>query len=198
MITTIIFDVGGVFVKGKSEDFFRKSAEFLDLDPEKNHIDKKVWDDLMRGTVSLRDFVRKVLGVTVPEGKVDDLLKIWFNNWTLDPEMVEFAKKLKKNYKMYVLSNVDGESNRKFGRHKMQLDFFDRVFLSFEIGMIKPDREIYEYVLKEINEEPENCVFIDDRPENIEGAEMVGIQGIVFGNKEQLKNELKKLGVKVD
>ncbi len=63
--------------------------------------------------------------------------------------------------------------------------------------MVKPDMEIYEYVLKELNAKSEECVFIDDKAENIEAAEKLGIHGIVFENKEQLKQDLEELGVTV-
>ena len=58
----------------------------------------------------------------------------------------------------------------------MNLKMFDYVFLSFEIGLRKPDREIYEYVLKSIQTTPNNVLFIDDYINNIQGAKECGIQ----------------------
>lgn len=70
---------------------------------------------------------------------------------------------------------------------------FGLVFLSYVIGLQKPDREIYEHVVKETGLLPGEIVFIDDRPENIEASREVGIVSIRFENPTQLKTELRKL-----
>jgi putative hydrolase of the HAD superfamily len=199
MITTIIFDVGGVLVKGNSKYFFEKTAEYLGVEEPDMERKKDVWDDMQRGEIGLQDTIKEIYGIPISDEDMEKIIDIWGKNWELDEEMVEFAKNLKKNYRLFILSNVDRESIEKFkDLHLKRLNFVEEKFHSWKLGMIKPDREIYEYVLEKIGAEPEECVFIDDRPENIEGAEKVGIHGIVFKNREQLKNELKNLGVKVD
>jgi len=199
MITTIIFDVGGVLVKGDSKDFFEKTAEYLDVEKPDMEKKKEVWNDMQRGKISLQEAIKRILETTISNEEMEEIVDIWGENWKLDEDMVEFAKNLKKNYRLFILSNVDRESIEKFkDLHLKSLNFVEEKFHSWKLGMIKPDREIYEYVLEKIGAKPEECVFIDDRPENIEGAEKVGIHGIVFKNKEQLKNDLKILGVKVD
>jgi putative hydrolase of the HAD superfamily len=199
MITTIIFDVGGVLVKGNSKYFFEKTAEYLGVEEPDMERKKDVWDDMQRGEIGLQDTIKEIYGIPISDEDMEKIIGIWGKNWELDEEMVEFAKNLKKNYRLFILSNVDRESIEKFkDLHLKRLNFVEEKFHSWKLGMIKPDREIYEYVLEKIGAEPEECVFIDDRPENIEGAEKVGIHGIVFKNREQLKNELKNLGVKVD
>lgn len=70
---------------------------------------------------------------------------------------------------------------------------FDRLFLSHEVGMRKPGEQIYKHVLKELAVEPKEAVFIDDDPENVQGAEKVRINGIVFTSPEQLSKDLQAL-----
>ena len=56
--------------------------------------------------------------------------------------------------------------------------------------MRKPAEDIYQYALKELALKPEQAVFIDDDPENVEAANKVGINGIIYSNPDQLKNDL--------
>ena len=59
--------------------------------------------------------------------------------------------------------------------------------------MLKPQREIYETLLQKFQLEPEECVFIDDRLENVEGVKKAGFHGIQFHNYEQASSELNQL-----
>ena len=65
------------------------------------------------------------------------------------------------------------------------------------MGHRKPDREIYEKVLKRIKMKPQETVFIDDVPKFVRGAKRVGMRAIRFRNKKQLVRDLKKLGVRI-
>ena len=58
---------------------------------------------------------------------------------------------------------------------------------------LQADREIYEYLLKKYELIPEECVFLDDRPENVEGAKAVGMSGIQFVDYEQANSKLQKM-----
>ena len=60
------------------------------------------------------------------------------------------------------------------------MHFFDGVMVSSDVHLIKPDTRIYELLCETYDLNPEECVFIDDRPENVEAAKRVGMKGIVF------------------
>ena len=80
------------------------------------------------------------------------------------------------------------------------LDFLpltDGAIFSYTVKQIKPDLEIYETLLNQYKLKPEECVFIDDRMENIEGAEKAGIHGICFETIGQVKEDLKKYNIYV-
>jgi len=112
----------------------------------------------------------------------------------LMPHTMPWVKALKeRGYRLYVLSNY-GEYL--FLKSKDRLDFMpymDGAVISYQIQMIKPDQEIYEYILNKYGLLPEESVFIDDRPENVEGAKAVGMSGILFENFEQASGELEKM-----
>ena len=63
------------------------------------------------------------------------------------------------------------------------------------VGIRKPDERIYRLALDLMHRAPEECCFIDDRPVNVEAAAKVGLRTILLTNSEQLKSELRKLGL---
>ena len=67
---------------------------------------------------------------------------------------------------------------------------FDVIISSYNVRMKKPDPRIYQHTLEKLGIRPEEAVFIDDLEENVKGAEVVGIKGIVFKNSEQCRSDL--------
>jgi len=193
MISTIIFDVGGVLIRGSFDEYLKKISEILEVEVKRDSDLNETINDWMRGRLTFKESIEKMFGVSLNKDKTKQIFNIWSDNWNFDKKMIDFARKFKPKYKLIMLSNADREGVERWDNDFF--DFFDRKFISYELGLIKPEREIYEYVLREINREPGECVFIDDKPENIEGARNLGIHGIIFESKEQLKEELKKLGV---
>ena len=74
---------------------------------------------------------------------------------------------------------------------------FDVVVLSYQVGLAKPQKEIFEHALKELRLKAGECVFIDDKIENIAAAKSLGFKAIHFKDAEQLASELKGLGVSI-
>ena len=102
-----------------------------------------------------------------------------------------------KKYRLFVLSNWDPWSfahiRKKFSR---ELSFFDDVIISGDIQLMKPMHQIFNHVLEKHKIEKEECVFIDDQPENIEGARAFGIKyPIHFKNSMSLRQQLRVLRV---
>lgn len=110
------------------------------------------------------------------------------------PGMYELISGLKRRgYRTWGLSNWSWEM---FQRILPKYDIFslmEGMVISGKVHMLKPNPEIYEYFLERYSLKAEECVFIDDRPENIVGAALVGIKGIVFEDAEQLSAELEPL-----
>lgn len=68
----------------------------------------------------------------------------------------------------------------------------DKIFVSYELGLLKPDIKIYQHVLKKLNANPCEIIFIDDKVINVNGAQSVGIHGIVF-NQASLRQDINRL-----
>jgi len=178
MIKAIIFDFGDVFINLDKEGPNKKLKEMNIVDlPEsimsKNH-------DYEQGFVT-SDEISEHYRTHFPQLSQDNFVKTW-NSMLLDfPEYrFRFIKKLaeEKNYKLILLSNT----NENHIEHiKKQVPFFenfkncfDAFYLSQEMGMRKPNPEIFEFVLEENNIKAENCLFIDDTSENTEAAKKLG------------------------
>lgn len=88
-------------------------------------------------------------------------------------DVVEYAHSLKNKCKIAILSNLMPFDKKRIN-DQYDLSKFDYVYLSFEVGMRKPDKEIYDYVLNDLKIEPENILFIDDDTNNILMAKECG------------------------
>ena len=111
-------------------------------------------------------------------------------------------EELRKHYNVHLLSNTNSihineikEYISKYHPNEDWQNTFDKMFLSYEIGLRKPDATIYEHVLKKINLKADETIFVDDSRANIKGAEKIGINCIWTQNgiDEWLWEELKKI-----
>jgi epoxide hydrolase-like predicted phosphatase len=196
MIKTIIFDLGGVILKEPFSSFLNQVSEILGIELTRDGVEGPL-ENWMRGGINFAEFLKEISWVPVSEEDYNTLSEIWLDRIRLDSELLSMAKSLKSDYKLAILSNADFDSVEKI-EGSGHVDFFHKRFYSCELGMVKPEKEIYEHVLKELGDKPEDCVFIDDKPENIDGAKKAGMHGIVFESNQQLKKDLKKLGLKVE
>lgn len=99
---------------------------------------------------------------------------------------VQFVKD--KGYKLYILSNASDAFYEYFPRFA-PLDFFDGIVVSSDIHMIKPDEKIYRYLLEKYELQPKECLFIDDRLENVWAAQKVGMEAVCYhDNFDEIKS----------
>ena len=121
-----------------------------------------------------------------PKKIYDDFQSLIFIN----NELVNYIKELKKEYKIYLLSNaMDTFLKRILSQHNLY-ELFDKIYISSEMKLIKPNIEFFNYVLNDNNIDPNNAIFIDDNIKNVEGAKKAGIDAILFTNTTDLKEKL--------
>lgn len=186
MIKNIVFDMGNVLMDYNPKiplDIFFETSE------DKALILKELFNgpEWVRGDLGDIKNEERYYGVSerVPE-RLHDRLKQCVDGWTvcMTPikESKDFAQYVKnKGYKIYVLSNACNAFYDYFPRFN-KLDYFDGIVVSSDIHMIKPDLKIYEYFLNKYNLSADECLFIDDRKENIDGALRMGMKGHIFKN----------------
>lgn len=107
----------------------------------------------------------------------------------LNRELLSFIEQeLKPKYKIGLLTNAHQTViERVFGEH---LPLFDLVLISSKLHMIKPHKDIFEFAIKEADISPEEILFVDDSKRNIEMAQSLGIQTILFTDFESFKKDL--------
>ncbi len=126
----------------------------------------------------------------------------WADIFWLNEPVAELVEQLDEaGYTLVLGSNTNdlhaGHFQKQFAG---VLEHFDRLVLSFEVGHIKPAREFFLACAQAAGEAPENCVFIDDLAENVEGARAAGLQGVVYEarNHEALVSDLRARGVSLE
>ncbi len=196
MVEAIIFDAGGVLLKGSIKRFLDRCREELGLSPIKN-IEQDggavFGFEMQTGVKSPAETFSELFGNPEKE-LLKKVLKLNEAEWPQDPEMVEFAKSLKPRYKIGLLSNTD-ELHSTLWRKNGFTNLFDAVVLSNEVHLVKPDKRIYLLMLEKIGLKAGQCVFVDDIKDCIEAAKKLGFKTVRFSGKSQLENELKGLGV---
>ena len=199
MITTIIFDLAEVYLKGfwgvehhlepllgKAEEIYPKlkGEEFIAL---------------MHGEITEEEYWTKIIEKNGWEIDIKKLKEGIRDNFEEIQGVRKIIERLKESgFKLGLLSNHAKEwidyCEKRFDYHKL----FHSVLYSFEVGILKPEKKIYELILEKLDSKPDECIFIDDKSRNISAAEQIGMKTICFKSAEQLKEELNLMGFKID
>ena len=185
-ISTLIFDLGGVIV---DLDLAKCIQNFKELGLENieqylsNFGQKDFFMQFEKGQIGIpafRDEIRKLAGIELTDAQID---KAWCSFLTQIPvEKLHLLSELKKKYRLLLLSNtnplhIQTAVAAEFSKTgKTMQDFFDKCYLSYEMGMVKPDVEIFEALLADAQVKAEECLFLDDGKKNIDTAAALGIQ----------------------
>lgn len=181
MIKNIIFDYGDVFINLNKQATLRKLAAFGVTEFTKN--DYSILYDYEKGLISTKRFLKSFTN-NYPQVKHKDLIDAW-NAILLDFPLyrMKFIKDLaaSKKYRLFLLSNTNDlhisriQQNWGTALYNEFKNCFERFYLSYEIHLRKPDKEIYEFVLYEGHLVADETFFIDDTKENTDAALQLGI-----------------------
>ncbi len=195
MIRSVISDVGKVIIFFDNRIFFRKMAEFCSYSAEEIAEMVHLHFDLIRsfdsGSVSPEEFYNRVIKILNADIELEDFFPIYNDIFSLNLPVLNTLKRLKPKYRLLLFSNTDVIRFGFIKKRFPEILIFDDYILSYEVGFLKPQPEIYKHTLKKARALPEECLFIDDREENIEAARIFGIQTIHFTPKTNLEDELK-------
>jgi FMN phosphatase YigB (HAD superfamily) len=180
MINTIIFDFGDVFINLDKQATVN-SLRNLGLSGWHEDLDQ-LNIQFETGQISREAFIDG-LQKFIPNASDDEILQAW-SAILLDFPLyrLEFLQMLSTKYRLFLLSNTDAIHIETFEQKNgatFYSDFyncFEKVYFSFEIGMRKPNSEIYKYVLNEHDLQAKRTLFIDDKKENTDAALLLGLQ----------------------
>jgi epoxide hydrolase-like predicted phosphatase len=191
-----IFDFGGV-VQPNIDDAFDYIAQEYNLSRlQVEQVRSKHVVDLRTGKIDVKEFWMRFFSefnLPLPE----DYEKLWLINWQekfeLYQPVIDLVKELQSAAIVCTVLSNTITPHANFARERGGYDIFDHLFLSHEIGMQKPDRDIYEFTLHELNAKPEESIFIDDYDLNLVVPQELGITTILASSPEQIVVDVNKL-----
>jgi len=189
MVKAIIFDCFGVFI---GNPYKIRVQELEKVDPDKANALRDINRASDRGFLTREEsaaHMAEILGMSA-----EQLMSEQDRGEVKNEALIEFAKTLRSQYKVAMLSNIGSRErlDLRFGPGVLD-DLFDTVVASGDEGYIKPEPEIYEIALHRLGVRPEECVMIDDIAEFCRGAEAVGMHAIQFLDTQQSITDLNTL-----
>lgn len=194
MYKNIIFDFGNVLVEWHPErvygEYFGDEAKawwFL------RHVTDMNWRQRIDRGESQDACIEELQG-RFPEYR--EAIVLYRDRWremltSEMPGMRELLTELKDTgYEIYGLTNWSMETFPEARRHFSILQMIDRYVVSAAEGYVKPDPQLFQVLLDRYHLQADDCIFVDDNPDNVAAACQMGMKGIVFGGAENLRKEL--------
>jgi putative hydrolase of the HAD superfamily len=199
-ISTILWDIGGVLLTNAWDRLQRETVlNHFGLDQpdfERRHVE--VFEPLERDEISMDEYLRHTVFFTSRSFSQSEFVAAMRSQSRILPDSGMGILRRLAASEEYVLATVNNES-RSMNEFRLAnfglADCFDAFFSSCYLRLRKPDRRIYQVALDVLQRDPEEAIFIDDRPENVAAAASLGIHAIRYLGSEQLGEELARLGV---
>ena len=198
MIKNIIFDIGNVLAHFRGYDLLQDlglQGEVLHTVADATIYSGAMWNEFDRSLIPDEEVIA---GCVAKAPQYEKEIHLLFDN-ICDiareyPYAQEWIRSLKvRGYQVYLLSNYGRSA---FAATKSSLGFIslvDGMVISYEVQAVKPEREIYETLFERYGLVPEECVFLDDREENVRAGESFGMHGIVVKDKDEAEKELERV-----
>lgn len=195
-ICAVFFDFGGVIQRTEYQAPRQYLAERFRMDYD--DIDRLVFASESARRASVGEIREDIHWSEVlkrlkrPASELQSIKDEFFGGDVIDIELVNLIRSLRGNYHTGLISNA-WDGMRPFLVKSNLLDLFETVVISAEVGVMKPEERIYRLALEQAQVKPEESVFVDDMPANIEACQQVGMQGILFKNPQEAMKQLEKL-----
>jgi len=195
-IKAILWDFSGVLFMSKYGLGHEYYAELMGIP---NDILQSFFDgDMNRlvdlGEISHEDFYRTLLKeLNLSEDMLPLFSESFRKAFKLNLRIIEYIQSLPESIKIGLLSNYSNRLRPLIEEDLEIAHLFDDMVISCEVKLLKPDEKIYQTALSRLNVEAEEAIFVDDRLENIEGAQKVGMHGVLFTETKQVINEINHL-----
>lgn len=203
MIKYIIFDLGGVVVESGARLAYDKISSLLNL--TKEQVRKCLAESSLTGgayrksEITKEVFWQKALNVWGKNYDWKVLNDIWLKGYKLKTDVYRIVQELfKNNYKLGVLSNTVEDRFHYINQQANLTKYFSAMVISYKDHLLKPDEKAFLLILKRLGvKDPKEAVYIDDKEIHANVAKSLGMQAIVCKNANQLKEDLRQLGVKI-
>ena len=194
----IVFDYGDVLAKNEKDEYnkFIKISFNLSDEELKNILLLK--NNYLLTNESEKKFWQKFAshnGWNIQDIWYNMLEKVKISCLKINEKVLDIVKKLKQNnYKVVIFANTikDKAYIREQSGH---FSYFDEIFLSCNIGLRKPDPNVFFFLMDKLEKKPEFIVFVDDKIRNVMAAKRLGIKSILFRNAGELEKKLEKYNI---
>jgi HAD superfamily hydrolase (TIGR01549 family) len=193
-VRNVVFDFGGVLVRWQPEAVI---ASFYADEPSRALVRDAVirhpdWIDLDRGSLSESAAIERFAArMNRPADEMRALMQHIKDSLTPMPDSIALLDELaQRGVPLYGLSNMSAPMFALLKSRHAHWDRFRGIVVSGEIGLVKPDPEIFHHLAQRYDLIPAETVFIDDHLPNIESARRLGFRTIHFANAEQCRREL--------
>ena len=199
-LRAVVFDYGLVLSAPQDAVACQEMVQTTGLSPEAfKHYYWSNRDDFDRGAMYGPTYWEKIAsdaGIRLSAEQTSRLLVLDARAWmSLNEPALAWAQQVRAaGMKIGILSNIGDTQVNAMRQQFGWLRDYDHCTWSYELKMVKPEPEIYRYTIEKLGVEPQQALFIDDRPENIRGAESIGMHGFLFTNLQQLAGDLKARG----
>jgi putative hydrolase of the HAD superfamily len=202
-VHALLFDLGGVVINFDFEGAFRLWASRAGCDPrliaERFSIDDS-YEQHERGEIPASSYfaaLRQSLGIDLSD---EDFVEGWNDVYLgLVPGMSEVLSVAQRHLPLFAFTNSN-PTHKSVWEHlyATELRPFQTVFVSSDLGARKPDPEAFHLVARRMGFEPEEVLFFDDGPGNVEGARTAGMQGVLVGSIRDVHRALSRIGLEVE
>lgn len=196
----IICDLGNVLINFDHRIAVKKIMDYTPKEEKDIYnlfFDSGLTELYEEGKISSGEFFRRVRKFLKLDMEYDSFVPIWneiFFDVPLNLKMRSFLKRVKPDYKLVMISNLN-EIHFEFLKKKMDIfREFDKLVLSYEAGFRKPAPEIYNVALNATKTIPSRALYIDDRQDLVEAASRLGIKAIVFDGEQGFERVVREIG----
>lgn len=203
MITNLLFDLGGVIFDIKKEQCV-EAFKMLGLEDASsffgNYGQHGPFLKLEAGAITpdeFHDYVRRLLPMPVSAQEIDDAFMKFLVG--IPSSRLLQLQELRQRYGVYLLSNTnvvmwEGRILEEFRKEGLEIHgYFDGIVTSFEAKALKPSPEIFRYAEQKLGIKPEETMFLDDSPANVQGAQAVGFRAALVPEGKEFIDVLKEL-----
>lgn len=200
-IKVILCDLGNVLVDFNHKRAAQRISGFCAKSPLEIYnlfFDSGVTAVFEEGKIPPQEFYSKVKEMLALKLSYDSFVPIWNDIFFLSSknrEVYSLLNKLKASYRTAMLSNINILHYEYLKKNFPVFDVFHKLFLSYELGLAKPDKSIYQKVISSLGVSAEEIFYCDDRPDLIESAGALGIKSFVFKDVPGLLRDLAGLDI---
>jgi len=195
-IRGVFFDMGGVIVRTEYQAPRQHLAERLGMEYE--DLEKLVFGGpssikASQGEISTEEHWAEVIKrLRRPESETQTIRDEFFAGDVVNYELIDYLRSLRPRYYVGLISNAWPDMRDYITEQKFD-DTFDHMVISAEVGVMKPEAQIYQIALEQAGLNPDEAVFVDDFIQNIEACEALGMRGIHFQDPQAALSELRKM-----